>query len=57
MKSIQYAPDNENPISPATVTAVDTITIHFVSNLRMSRGLSSDEKMVIKQTSMETYPA
>ena len=47
----------EKPKRPRTVIEVDTITIHFVSIFRISRGLARDDRIVIKQIDMETYPA
>lgn len=36
---------------------METMTIHFVSNLRMSFGLNSDDTIVMKAIAMDTYPA
>ena len=57
MKSIQYALENEKPTSPITVSAIETTTIHFVSILRMSVGLMSEEIIVIRHVVIATYPA
>ena len=47
----------ENPISPTMVRKMDTMTIHFVWNLRISLGLSNAEMIVMKEMVMDTYPA
>ena len=39
------------------VIRMETMTIHFVWNLRISRGLIKAERIVIKEIVMETYPA
>ena len=57
IKSVQYAGENENPSSPKIVSEIDTITIHFVWNLLISRGLSSADIIVINDIVIDTYPA
>ena len=55
--SIQYWVENEKPISPSTVSPMDTMTIHFVWNFRIIRGLSRAEMTVMQEIVMETNPA